>query len=90
MELIELNIAKMVFLLVNIFVLNLCSRGETILSGCRAENMRFNYTQHKNIMTKEKDLANIFFKSCIIHTYRPNKINAFCRQSYGGFRSRLL
>ena len=24
--------------------------------------MRFNYTQHGNIMTKEKDVANIFFK----------------------------
>ena len=29
--------------------------------------MRFNYTQHENIMTKEKDVENIFFKSCITY-----------------------
>ena len=33
--------------------------------------MRFNYTKHGNIMTKEKDVAK-YFSKVALHTYRPN------------------
>ena len=35
--------------------------------------MRFNYTKHWNIMTKEKDVEKYFFKVAL-HTYRPNNL----------------
>ena len=56
----------MVFLLVNIFVLNLANNIKWMQS--REHEVQLHYPQHGNIMTKEKVLDKIFFKSCI--TYR--------------------